>query len=225
MNTIHPTAIIDDRVILGSGNTILPYTVITGPVTIGDNNIIGPHVVIGSPGEDTKNPRYDSTNSPIFIGSNNIIREFSVIQKPCYEHETRICNDVFLMHGVHIPHDAVLEDKVVVTPLCVVGGIVKVLEGANLGMGCTIHQYSIIGQYSIVATGAAVLKNVQPFSRFIPGKPKSVNSYAIKKYGFEEFTDEISKYVLENIFPKSEQVLRITDKYIKLHTDSKRDQY
>ncbi|MFY7994466.1 MAG: hypothetical protein ACOVP4_14305 [Bacteriovoracaceae bacterium] len=225
MNNIHPTAVIDDRVKLGKNNVIHPYTVIYGPTEIGDNNIIGPHVVIGTPGEDTKNPRHDASNMPIYIGNNNIIREFSVIQKPCYETETRLMNDVFLMHGVHIPHDAFLDDKVVVTPLCVVGGIAKLLEGANLGMGCTIHQYSVIGQFSIVATGAAVLKNVKPFSRFIPGKPISVNSYAIKKYGYEEYTEEITKYVLEGMAPKSEKFGAIIEKYNKYHIDSKREQY
>ena len=225
MNNIHPTAIIDERVKLGKNNVIHPYTVIYGPTEIGDNNIIGPHVVIGTPGEDTKNPRHDSTNCPIFIGNNNIIREFTVIQKPCYEKETRLKDDIFLMHGVHIPHDAFLDDKVVITPLCVVGGIVKLLEGANLGMGCTIHQYSVIGQYSIVATGSAVLKNVKPFSRYIPGKPISVNSYAIKKYGYEEYTDEITNYVLKNEKPKSDKIGAIIEKYDRFHIDSKREQY
>ena len=225
MNQIHPTAILDERVKLGKNNVIHAYAVITGPTEIGDNNFIGSHTVIGSPGEDTKNPRYDSTNSPIFIGNNNIIREFTAIQKPCYEQETRLMNDVFLMHGVHIPHDAFLDDQVVVTPMCVVGGVVKLLKGANLGMGCTIHQYSVIGQYSIVATGAAVFKNVMPFSRYIPGKPKSVNSYAIKKFGFEEHTEEINKYVLEKIAPKSEMIGALIDVYNKYHIDSKREQY
>ena len=47
-------------------------------------------------------------------------------------------------------------------------------------MACTINQYTVIGQYSIVATNAACMKNVKPFSRYIPGKPLSVNYYAIK---------------------------------------------
>lgn len=225
MNQIHPTAIIDERVKLGKNNVILPYTVIYGPTEIGDNNILGPHTIIGTPGQDTRNPRYDSSNCPIFIGDNNIIREFTAVQKPCYEKETRMMNDVFLMQSVHISHDALLEDKVVITPMCVLGGISKILKGANLGMGCNIHQYSVIGQYSIVATGSAVVKNVMPFSRYIPGKPKSVNSYAVKKFGFEDFTEEINKYVLEGIAPKSETVGEIIEKYNKYHIDSKREQY
>ena len=62
-NEIHPTVIITGEVKFGTGNKILPNTIIIGPTEIGDNNIIGPNVVIGSPGQDTRNPRYDSTNS------------------------------------------------------------------------------------------------------------------------------------------------------------------
>lgn len=225
INEIHPTAIIGENVKLGKNNKILPYTVIYGPTEIGDNNIIGPNVVIGTPGQDTRNPRYDSSECPIYIGNNNIIREFTAIQKPCYEKETRVLDDVFLMQSVHIPHDAFLDNKVVITPMCVLGGISKILEGANLGMGCTINQYTVIGQYSIVATGAAAMKNVKPFSRYIPGKANSVNSYAIKKYGYEEYTEEITKYVLEGTAPKSEKFGVIIEKYNKYHIDSKREQY
>jgi UDP-N-acetylglucosamine acyltransferase len=225
MNKIHETCIMDDRVELGVNNEILPYTVIYGPTKIGDNNIIGPHVVIGTPGEDTKNPRHQSHDRYIEIGDNNIIKEFTAIQKPCYEEITRIGNNVFLMHGVHVPHDTILHDEVVVTPLVVLGGISKVLKGANIGMGATIHQYSIIGQYSMVATGAAVVKNVKPFSRYIPGKPITVNDYALRKFGFEDSTDEISRYVLEDILPKQEELIRIIEEYNSWHLQSGRKQY
>lgn len=224
-NDIHPTAVIGDNVVLGKNNKILAYTVLQGPLTIGDNNIIGPHVVIGSPGQDTRSPRYDSSRSVISIGNNNIIREFTAIQKPCYKKITLIGDDVFLMQSVHIPHDAILENKVVITPMCVLAGVTTVLEGANLGMGCSIHQYTIIGQYSLVATGAAVVKNVKPFSRYVPGKSLSVNTYAINKFGYEQYNDEISKYVINNILPKSDSVVSIVEKYKKLHVDSKRSEY
>lgn len=220
MNKIHPTAIIGDNVILGKGNKILPYTIINGPTEIGDDNIIGPHVVIGSPGQDTRNPRYDSSNSFIKIGSRNIIREFCAIQKPCYEDITSIGDDVFLMQSVHIPHDAIIKDKVVITPMCVLAGISILLEGANLGMGSTVNQYTVIGQYSIVATGAAAMRNVKPFSRYIPGRRISVNSYAIKKYNFEQYTDEITDYVLRGIYPKSSIIKSIVNEFITYHDKS-----
>lgn len=213
MNEIHSTAIIDYNVILGDGNKILPNTIIYGPTEIGDDNIIGPNVVIGTPGQDTRNPRYDSSKCKIRIGNRNIIREFTGIQKPCYEDITIIGDDVYIMQSVHIPHDAHVYNKAVITPMCVLAGIVKVLEGANIGMGCTVNQYTVIGQYSITATGSAVMKNVKPFSKFIPGKANSINVYAIDKYGFQEYTAEIEDYVLNDIYPKSNVICQIVDEF------------
>ncbi len=225
MNEIHPTAIIGENVIMGKGNKILPYTIILGPTEIGDDNIIGPHVVIGSPGQDTRNPRYNSSNSFIKIGDRNIIREFSAIQKPCYEDITQLGNDIFLMQSVHIPHDAQLGDKVVITPMCVLAGITRILEGANLGMGASVNQYCVIGQYSIVATGAAVMKNIKPFSRYIPNKPISSNYYAIKKNGFEEYTSEIDAYVHDNVLPESTIIKSYILEFNAKHILSKREIY
>lgn len=211
MNNIHSSVIIEGDVKLGDNNTILPNCVIYGPVEIGDNNLIGPNVVIGTPGQDTRNRYYDSSNCKIKIGSRNIIREFTAIQKPCYEDITFVGDDVYLMQSVHIPHDAHLYDKVVVTPMTVLAGLAKVLDGANLAIGCALNQRTTIGQYSIAAAGAVVMKNIKPFSRYIPGKPISVNKYAIEKYGFSAYTDEIAAYVLEDVMPTSIEITNIVN--------------
>jgi UDP-N-acetylglucosamine acyltransferase len=225
MNEIHCTAIIEGNVSIGENNKILPYTILIGPLTIGDNNIIGPNVVIGSPGQDTRNPRHDCSTKPIRIGSGNIIREFTAIQKPVYEDLTYIGNNVHLMQSVHIPHDAVISDHVVITPMVALAGLTKVLDGATLSLGVTVHQNSVIGHYSIVGMGASVLKNVKPFSRLVPGKPLSVNYYAIEKYGHTDFADEITKYITENKPPKSERLKKIMREFDLLHTRSGRDLY
>jgi UDP-N-acetylglucosamine acyltransferase len=224
-NKIHPTCIIEGDVKIGKGNSILPFTIIIGPVEIGDNNIIGPNVIIGSPGQDTRNPYYDSSNCKISIGSNNIIREFTAIQTPSYREITQIGNNGFLMQSVHIPHDAIIHDKVVITPMVVLAGITNILEGANLGMGCSINQYCIVGNYSIVGTKAPLMKNLKPFARYVPGKNLTVNKYAIDKFGFTEFEEEITQYVIENSPPKSKKIVTIVNDFEKLCELSKKETY
>lgn len=224
-NDIHPTAILNGNVDLGNGNVVLPYTVLTGPLKIGDNNLIGPLAVVGSPGQDARNPRYDSSQSAIWIGSDNIIREHVSIQKPCYGDATRIGDGVFIMHKVHVPHDALLEDDVVVSTGAVLGGLVSVLRGANVAMGCTVHQHCIIGQYSIAGMGAAVTKNIKPFSRHIPGRPISVNRYAIEKHGFSDREAEIGRYVMGGEPPRSPDLLAIIGHYEAMHRASGRQEY
>jgi UDP-N-acetylglucosamine acyltransferase len=224
-NLIHPTAIIQGEVDIGDGNEIGPYSVLYGPLKIGNGNWIGPHVTIGTPGQDTRNPRYDSSQSRIEIGNNNIIREYTAIQKPCYRDITSIGNGVFLMQSVHVPHDAIIQDDVVITPMVVMGGIVRILTGATLAVGCSVHQYSIVGHYSIVAMGAALTKNVRPFSKYVPGKIISVNDYAVNKHGFSDVRDQISAYLADGIRPTDLRLLNITDEFDKLSAESGRHVY
>lgn len=224
-NIIHPTAIVGPEVELGDGNEIGPYTTIYGPTEIGNNNIIAPHVVIGTPGQDTRNPRYDSSRCLIRIGNDNIIREFTGIQKPCYRDVTEIRNRVYLMQGVHVPHDAVIHDDVVITPHVALGGISVLLPGVNIALGCTVHQYSVLGHYAIAGMGAAVMKNIPPFGKYVPGKPLGVNHYAINKFGFEAEREEIEAYLLRGERPISPRLLAITDEFERLSQASKRDIY
>ncbi len=224
-NSIHPTAIIQGNVDLGINNEIGPYTVIYGPASIGNGNFIGPHVTIGTPGQDTRNPRYDSSAARIEIGDDNIIREYTAIHKPCYRDITRIGNRVFLMQSVHVPHDADIQDEVVITPMVVMGGIVHVLRGANLALGCSVHQYSVVGHYSIVGMGAALARNVRPFSKYVPRQPVSVNDYAVKKYGFEDVRDQISAYLMAGTRPSDARLTAIVDEFETLSNASGRQVY
>lgn len=224
-NIIHETAIIGDRVELGDNNHIGPYSVILGPTKIGSGNWIGPHVTIGTPGQDTRNPRYDSTDSRIEIGNDCIIREYTAIQKPCYRDVTKLMDRVFLMQSVHVPHDAILHDDVVVTPMVVMGGIVTILNGANLAVGCSVHQYTVIGDYSIAAMGAAITKNMKPFSKYVPGRQLSVNRYAVHKYGFEAVEDQIEAFVLHGILPENQGLKKIVERYKIISDESGRREY
>jgi UDP-N-acetylglucosamine acyltransferase len=222
-NVIHPTAILEGNIQLGDNNEIGPYCVLRGPLKVGDSNLIGPHVAIGTPGQDTRNPRYDSSNCAIEIGSHNIIREFTAIQKPCYRDLTSIGDHVYLMQSVHIPHDAILQDKVVVTPMVVCGGIVRILKGANLAIGASVHQYTVVGHYAIVGMGAPLSKNLRPFSKYVPRSPVSVNEYAISKHGFDTYREEITEYVLHNVRPRSDALLELIDEFETFSRNSGRD--
>jgi UDP-N-acetylglucosamine acyltransferase len=224
-NKIHSTVIIEGNVEIGVNNVIHPFTVLIGPLKIGDNNIIGPHVVIGSPGQDTRNPRYDSKAHKVSIGNNNIIREFCAIHKSCYGEITEMKNDIYVMQGSSINHDVVVEDKVVIASNVAVAGLVHLLEGSYLGMGVTVNQRCVVGHYSIVAQGVPVVKNIKPFSRHIPKKLISVNKYAIQKYGLSEFENEITNFVVNNNAPSSQRINLMTDQFYQLHLNSKKELY
>lgn len=212
-NDIHPTAVIEGDVQLGNRNTIGPFCHLRGPLVMGDDNLLSSHVCIGLPGQDTRNPRYDDSGKRVAIGSRNTIREFVSVQKACYEDVTTIGDDVFLMQSVHVPHDARLDDHVVLTPMVALAGLVRVLQGANLALGSGVVQDVVVGQYSIVAAGAMARTHVRPFSRWIPGKPDSVNHYAVEKFGFAEHATDIAAYVLEARTPADGPVRDVIEHY------------
>lgn len=221
-NLIHPTTVIDGDVTLGSGNTILPYTVITGPVEIGDDNIIGPQVVIGSPCADRKHIHADHSTRPIRIGSRNVIREFTAVQKPWYCDHTVIEDDTYLMQGLHIAHDVVIERGVAVTASVSFGGRAIVMEGANLGLGTSVHQRNVVGPYSMIAMNAAITKHVRPFSKVIPGKALGVNLRFVRQV-FPDYEREIVAYVLDGERPTSPQIVDLVARYERFCAGSGRD--
>jgi UDP-N-acetylglucosamine acyltransferase len=224
-NKIHPTCIIEGAVEIGEGNEIGPYSIVYGPTKIGDGNLIGPHVVIGTPGADTRDPRHDSSGGFIRIGNNNIIREFTAIQKPRYRDITCIGDNVFIMQSVNINHDVVLSDHVVITPMVAMAGVVRVMKGATLALGCSLHQFTVIGHYAFVAMEAAITRNVRPFVKYVPGGPIAVNDYAIKKHGLLDFKEEIDAYVLESVEPRTPILLELIREFESESTKSGRKTY
>ncbi|WP_312796222.1 hypothetical protein [Tianweitania sp.] len=222
-NAIHPTAIIEGAVELGDGNEIGPYSVIIGPVRLGDDNLVSPFVTIGTPGQDTKNPRYDSRDKLISIGDRNIIREHTTIQKPAYENVTQVGDDVHIMSQVHVPHDALIQDGVVIAPMVALAGLCRILKGANIALGSSVHQRTVVGQYSIVGMGAAAIRHIRPFSKFIPRSPPMVNSYAIKKFGFSEYSEEIEAYVINGLEPTSPSLRSIVEEFYVMCEDRNRN--
>ena len=221
-NRIHPTAVIEGEVRLGRDNVIDAYCVIRGPVTIGDGNRIGPHAIIGTPPQDVTGEEPVDPEQWIHIGDRNVIREFTAVQKPVYKAATTIASDVYLMQSVHIPHDATLEDHVVVTPMVSLAGLATLMTGANIGMGATVHQRSTVGAYAMVATGAAVVKDIPPFGLFIPGRPLAVNRHAVQRRGFADVADQIDSYVADRTRPADERLAGLVDRYDALREGANR---
>lgn len=171
-NSIHPTAVIDETVTLGSGNWIGPFVVIMGNVVMGDDNWVGPHAVIGAPPEHRSfhvGTRIEAGTRKIEIGSRNVIHEHAAIQAPTSE-KTSVGDDCFIMHGVHIAHDVRLADWVTIAPGTVLGGHAKVGKRATLGIGVAVHQFRCIGPIAMVGMNATVVKDVDPFS-LVAGSP------------------------------------------------------
>jgi UDP-N-acetylglucosamine acyltransferase len=184
MIQIHPTAIVHPGVQLGRNVRVGAYTVIHDNVRIGDNTFIASHVSIGEEAEHSTN-KYElhprDVSPPIVIGRDVVIREFTTVNRPIKE-VTLIADGVYIMAHVNVAHDCRVEEEVVLSNNAILAGWTRVLRGANVGICAATHQYTTIGQYSMIAANATVVKDVLPLAKFIPGKDLGLNVYAIRKW-------------------------------------------
>ncbi|TYL52509.1 acyl-ACP--UDP-N- acetylglucosamine O-acyltransferase [Agromyces mariniharenae] len=199
MNDIHPSAVIEGDVRLGSGNVIGPNVVIYGPVTIGDGNWIGAGVVIGAPPEvrSFDHPRPgsgDSSGAGVRIGDRNVIREYAQVHQG-WKRATVIGHDAFIMNQVYVAHDCSLDDGVTLASSVLLAGHVHVGALANLGLGTTVHQGRYIGRGAMVGMSSVVTRDIPPFAKAYgsPARVASANAVGLRRMDVPE--DEITTLV------------------------------
>lgn len=211
-NQISEFAHILGDVKIGAGNFVSPGAVIIGPVTIGNNNYFGPNCVVGTPPQDDKiNVESHKTSSlgnlgdffEVQIGDNNTIREFVTVHKGITS-PTRIGNNCYLMSYAHIAHDCNIYDNVKIANNVQMGGYTSILSGAYIGLSAVLHQFSVIGHYSMIGMGSTTTRNIPPTGLAIgsPSRVMKVNKTALLKLGIPEF-DWATKFI-EN--PSSETI-------------------
>ncbi|MEV4735674.1 MULTISPECIES: UDP-N-acetylglucosamine acyltransferase [unclassified Microbacterium] len=191
MNTIHPTAVISDDVVLGDGNTVGPFAVIAGPVTIGDGNWIGAGAMIGAPPEvrgfPHPNAPSESQGNGVVIGNRNTIREYAQIHQG-WKDRTRIGDDAFIMNQCYVAHDCVLEDGVTLASSVLLAGHVVVGARANLGLGASVHQFTRIGAGVMVGMGSVVVREIPPFAKAFgtPAAVRGANTVGMQRSGVDD---------------------------------------
>lgn len=157
MNTIHSTAIVDSTVTLGENNYIGPYCIITGDTVIGDNNTFISHCSIG---QEAEHKHFFGKTGKTIIGNDNRFNEFVTVHRGTLR-STEIKNNCIFLRGSHVGHDTIVYDRVVISCSVLIGGHSTIMEGCNLGLGSIVHQFSIIGAYSMLGMGCIVPKSKQ----------------------------------------------------------------
>lgn len=182
MNYIHPTAIIENDVVLGDNNYIGPFCYITEGTTIGNNNRFEAYCSVGNPAEHRD--FYYKKGKPVIIGNNNLFREFVTIHNGTIRN-TQLGDNIEVFNHSHIAHDTIVENNVNISANVTIAGHVYIMEGSVLGVGSVFHQFSVIGSYSMVGMNATVtLKHpIKPFGVYVGGPARRIkeNSVGIKR--------------------------------------------
>ena len=159
---IGPYCVVGPDVEIGKSSKLHSHVSIKGNTKIGQNNEIFPFVSIGTPPQDLK---YKGEKNFIVIGDNNKLREYVNINPGTSQGGTitKIGNNNLMMVYCHIAHDCNLGNNIVLANNVQVGGHVTIEDNAIVGGSCAIHQYSRIGNLSMVGGMTGVLSDVIPF--------------------------------------------------------------
>ena len=200
---IHPTALVDpkaqladdvevgaysiigDKVRIDSGTRVGPHAVITGRTTIGKNNRIFQFTSLGEEPQDMK---YDGEDTELIIGDGNTVRELCTFSRGTVQDGgvTRIGNNNWIMACVHIAHDCIVRDNIIMGNNCALAGHVKVADHAILSGYALIHQFCEIGAHSFVSFASHVNQSVPPYVTVSGEKAsvKGINAEGLRRRGF-----------------------------------------
>jgi len=178
-NSIHHTAIISTNSILGKNVSIGPYCIIEGDVIIGDNTKIDSHTIIKKYttignnceifshcviGEIPQDKKYEGEKTNLSIGNNTVIREFCTLNRGTKESKiTKIGNDCLLMAYVHVGHDCIIKNDIILANGVQLGGHVIIDDYAIVGGLTPVHQFCRIGKNSLVGGGLRVVQDIPPY--------------------------------------------------------------
>ena len=159
---IGPYSIIGPKVKIDSNTKIHSHVSIIGDTSIGKGNEIFPFASIGTPPQDLK---YKGEKNSIVIGDNNKLREYVNINPGTEQGGgiTKIGNNNLFMVYCHVAHDCNILNNIVLANSVQVGGHVTIQDNAIIGGSCAIHQFSRIGESSMVGGMTGVLSDVIPF--------------------------------------------------------------
>jgi UDP-N-acetylglucosamine acyltransferase len=186
---VGPNCVIEEGVRLGPGCILDANVVIAKDVIAGSNNIFYASCVIG------RNPQIlgldmDGEFGKLKIGDGNIIREQVTIHPSMHSEKfTTIGNDNMIMIGVHIGHDCIVENKIVISNYSQISGHCKIETGVWLSGNVQLHQFVTLGKWCYATGFAGVNHDVPPFvivSGHYPPEVRTINKRGLSRAGLDE---------------------------------------
>lgn len=181
-NVIGPYVVIEDDVVIGNNNRIAAHCVIKTRSRIGDGNVLHEHVVFGGPPQDKG---FVEKETWALLGNGNTLREFVTINRGSKEGATRLGNGNYLMVSVHVGHDCLLGDDIVIAPGSGLGGHVRVANRAFISGGVMVHQFVRIGSLAMIGGNSKITQDVLPFmiTDGAPAAVRGLNTVGLRRAG------------------------------------------
>ncbi|WP_299580929.1 acyl-ACP--UDP-N-acetylglucosamine O-acyltransferase [uncultured Sunxiuqinia sp.] len=198
---IEPFVTIDKDVIIGEGTRIGSNVTIMPGTRIGKNCRIFPGAIIGAVPQDLK---FKGEYTTVEIGDNTTIRECVTINRGTSARgKTVVGNNCLIMAYVHIAHDCLVGNNVILVNSTQLAGEVVVDDWAIIGGMTAIHQFCHIGSHVMISGGSLVRKDVPPYIKAgrEPLSYVGINSIGLRRrsYGNEKIREiqEIYRYIYQ----------------------------
>jgi UDP-N-acetylglucosamine acyltransferase len=182
---IGPFAVIEEDVVIGNDCEIAAHAVIKHHTRIGARNRIAEHAVIGGDPQDFKFKA--DCLSYTEIGDDNWLREGVTVHRGSRQDSvTRLGNGCFLMAYVHVAHDCVVGNNVVMANNSGISGECVVHDKAFISGNVSVHQYCRIGRNAMIGLSTKLVQDALPFciTDGNPGRARGLNLVGLKRNNF-----------------------------------------
>ena len=219
MSNIHPSAFVHPHAQLGAGVTVGPFCVVEERVEIGDgcslgahsmvraytrlgaNNRLFPYACVGGEPQDLK---FHGEETWLVVGEGNTFREFCTIHRGTENGGglTRIGAGGLYMAYVHVAHDCILGDGIIMSNAASLAGHVHIGDRAIIGGMSGVHQFARIGEFAFVGARSGVAQDVPPFC-LASGERVALfglNSVGLTRAGFSKDTILALKRAYKTLF-------------------------
>lgn len=209
---IEPFVTIYKDVIIGEGTWIGSNVTIMDGARIGKNCRVFPGAVISAPPQDLK---YNGEASTVTVGDNTIIRECVTLNRGTAldKNTTTVGSNCLLMAYVHIAHDCIIGNNVIIANSVQLAGHIEVQDFAFIGGASAVHQFVSIGAHSIISGGSLVRKDVPPYTKAgrEPLSYVGINSVGLRRRGFSSEQIYEIQDIYRTIFLKKFNISRALD--------------
>jgi UDP-N-acetylglucosamine acyltransferase len=195
---IHRTALVDPTAHLDGDVTVGPYTIIGPRVTVGERCHIAAHAVLERNvrlgagvrvgygtvlGNDPQDLKYRGEDTWVEVGNGTVIREYCTINRGTMATgKTAVGQRCFLMSYVHLAHDCIVGDDVIISNGVQMAGHVTIEDRAIISGLVPIHQFVRVGTFAFVGGGSRVNQDVPPYTKAV-GNP--VHLYGLNSVGLQ----------------------------------------
>ncbi len=159
---IGPFAVVGPDVTIGNRTKLLPHCHIVARTTLGDDCLISTSAVVGGDPQDLK---FKGEDTDLIVGNRTRIGEFATVNRGTGVGggKTTVGDDCMIMAYVHIAHDCIIGNNVIITNSTQLAGHIHIEDRAWVSGGCMIHHFVTIGSMSFVAPCAGVSFDIPPY--------------------------------------------------------------